>query len=319
MDAPIPVTVVTGYLGAGKSTLLDGWLRELPGDTAVIVNERGEVGIDGTLLADRASRLLEITGGCVCCTTHAALDAALTELADASPPPSRILVETSGAASPAGVIRALTWGTARERLRLDGVVTVLDASRARRALKIDLTIEQLGFADVVVLSHVDRCEATDLPALQHELSAYAPAATFARARRGRLEDAGASSLAQLLEARAGALRVVADADRPEVHHGIKAVSLVHDGEVDEQRFGDWVERGLGGIETRIARVKGIIAVRGVPSRVVIQGVGEAVEVELGREWGDGARTSRMVVLGLDLDADSLAEGFSACCLPTTHA
>ena len=315
VDAPIPVTIVTGYLGAGKSTLLDRWLRRLPDDTAVIVNEQGDVGIDGTLLADRAARLLEITGGCVCCTTHAALDAALAELADTSPPPSRILVETSGAASPAGVIRALTWGTARDQLRLDGVVTVLDAFRARRALKLDLTIEQLGFADVVVLSQVDRCEARDLPALQDELRAYAPAAAFARARHGRLEGDDAGSLVDLLAARAQALRVVEDADRPEVHHGIKAVSLVHDGEVDEQRFADWVERSLGAIETRIARVKGIVAVRGVPARVVIQGVGEAVEVELGSEWADGARTSKMVILGLDLDAAELAAGFEACTLP----
>src|SRR5688572_4640649 len=108
MDAPIPVTVVTGFLGAGKSTLLERWLEDLPPDeTAVIVNERGDIGIDGALLAPHVRRIREITGGCICCTSQAALDAALVELADAEPAPTRILVETSGAASPAGVIRAL--------------------------------------------------------------------------------------------------------------------------------------------------------------------------------------------------------------------
>jgi hypothetical protein len=123
----IPVTVVTGFLGAGKSTLVEGWLSALPRDeTAVIVNERGDVGIDGELLASHVSRLREITAGCVCCETQAELASALVELSGLSPAPRRILVETSGAASPAGVIRALTRGKARERLRRDG------RTRARR-------------------------------------------------------------------------------------------------------------------------------------------------------------------------------------------
>ena len=74
MTSPIPVTIVTGFLGAGKSTLVERWLSELPSDTAVIVNEAGTVGIDGELLAERATRLREITGGCVCCVTHVELD-----------------------------------------------------------------------------------------------------------------------------------------------------------------------------------------------------------------------------------------------------
>ena len=120
----IPVTVVTGFLGAGKSTLVSRWLTELSRDeTAVIINEAGEVGIDGALLRARAARLREITGGCVCCATQAELAAALAELAGARPAPARILVETSGAASPAGVVRPLTRGRAADRLRLDGIIT----------------------------------------------------------------------------------------------------------------------------------------------------------------------------------------------------
>lgn len=310
MDAPVPVTVITGFLGAGKSTLLETWLRQLPGETAVIVNEQGEVGIDGMLLADRASRLLEITGGCVCCQTHAALDAALTELAHADPRPSRILVETSGAASPAGVIRALTWGTARDELRLDGVVTVIDAVRAPRAMKHELTIEQLGFADVVVLSHVDECDADEVDARREALIAYAPGAVFVEAERGSLR--GSRSLLDVLAARARTLRILPEGARPVDHLGIKSVSLLHDGELDEERFADWVERDLGAIQAQVARIKGIVAVRGVDARVVIQGVGDAVEVEVGAPWGDAARTSRLVILGLDLDPEALASGFDAC-------
>jgi len=306
----IPVTVVTGFLGAGKSTLLDRWLETLPTDTAVIVNEEGAVGIDGALLAKRARRLREISGGCVCCVTHEALDAALADFAAATPTPSRILVETSGVASPAGVIRILTRGRARRQLRLDGVVTVVDASRAHQRMQFGLTIEQLGFADIVVMSHIDAQPEAGLAALETELAGYAPGAVLARASRGRLT--GAQTLLGLLDARGGVLRALPALDGPVASHRVDAVSLVHDGELDEERFGEWVQTALGAIETRLLRIKGILAVRGVDARVIVQGVSEAVEVELGVPWGREARTSRLVILGLELDDAGLREGFEAC-------
>jgi len=318
MSTPIPVTVVTGFLGAGKSTLLDQWLRELPSkSTAVLINEQGRIGIDAELLAERVSRIREITGGCICCQAQAELGTALAEFAASTPRPTRILVETSGAASPAGVIRALTWGSARESLRLDGVVTVLDASAADKALAFDLTIEQLGFADVVVLSHADACDDDELAALEHRLGRYAPGAAFARGRHGQLEGDEHGTLLQLLDTRSGVLRSVPSESGAAGRHGIDAVSLSHDGELDEDRFAEWVQGALGSVRARILRVKGILAIGGVEERVIVQGVGEAIEVTLGPPWGDTARTSRLVILGLELDDASLREGFRSCMIAET--
>jgi G3E family GTPase len=309
VDSAIPVTIVTGFLGAGKSTLLSKWLEELPREeTVVIVNERGAVGIDGELLAERVARLREITGGCVCCQSQAELSSALVELGASTPRPGRILVETSGAASPAGVIRAIGAQRVRESLMLDGVITVVDVTRARRALGFDLAVEQLGFADVVVLSHVDALDeatsSSELAAVQAELQRYAPAAVFTEARRGVV----GSKLLELLAQRVEVLHV----SRPSGHSSIEAASMIVDGELDEERFGDWVENALGSVEARILRVKGILAMQGVDARVIVQGVGEAVDVELGAPWGDAQRTSRLVVLGLGLDAAALEAGFLQC-------
>jgi G3E family GTPase len=306
LEAAIPVTIVTGFLGAGKSTLLQRWLEELPrNETAVIVNERGEVGIDGELLAARVTLLREITGGCVCCKTQAELVGALAELSAVTPPPRRILVETSGAASPVGVIRAIGAAHVRECFMLDGVITVIDVVRAARALEFDVAVEQLGFADVVVLSHVDEAGAADTDALSQSLARYAPAAVIVRAIRGHIP----TSLMELLSQRAEALHLVPESSG---HASIEAVSLVLDGELDEELFGDWVESALGSVEARILRVKGILAMQGVEARVIVQGVSEAIEVQLGAAWGNAKRTSRLVVLGLGLDSAALEGGFMRC-------
>jgi G3E family GTPase len=316
MNEPaIPVTIVTGFLGAGKSTLVWKWLAELPrNETAVIVNERGEVGIDGELLAARVARIREVTGGCVCCKSQGELSAALAELSATSPRLSRILIETSGAASPAGVIRALSAPPARERLALDGVVTVLDVVRAQQALEFDVAIEQLGFADVVVLSHIDEASASnlDLVALEELVSRHAPAAVIARATRGDMP----ASFLELLAQRAETLHA-----RPDgvAHSAIDAVSMVIDGELDQEMFGDWVESALGNVEARILRVKGILAMHGLDARVIVQGISEAVEVLLGAPWGDAKRTSRLVVLGLGLDSAALEAGFRGCAAPPAAA
>jgi G3E family GTPase len=312
LPAVVSVTVVTGFLGAGKSTLVERWLAELPREeVAVIVNERGEVGIDGELLAAHVARLREITGGCVCCDSQVELASALAELSAATPPPRRIIVEASGVASPAGVIRAIAQGPARERVRLDGVITVLDVTRAPRTLGFDLAVEQLGFADVVVLSHADRADeaAADMHAVEEIVGRHAPAAVITRSQRGALS----STFLELLEQRNTALRVPPKGSAGRGgHEAIEAISLVLDGELDEDRFGEWVERALGNVEARILRIKGILAMEGVDARVIVQGVSEDIEVVVGAPWGDATRNSRLVVLGLGLDAADLEAGFAAC-------
>lgn len=88
--------------------------------------------------------------------------------------------------------------------------------------------------------------------------------------------------------------------------------MVLEGELDEESFGDWVESALGSVEARILRVKGILAMRGLDARVIVQGVGDTVEVLLGAPWGETPRTSRLVVLGLGLDPAALEADFQRC-------
>lgn len=313
MSDVLPVTVVTGFLGAGKTTLVDRWLSQVPrSDIAVIVNEHADVGIDGELLAARARLVVELSGGCICCTTHAELVNALDTIATAEAPPQRILIETSGAASPAGVLRAVVAGGRSGLLKLDGVVTVFDATRVDTTLRHDLAFEQLGYADVVVLSRADACDSETMSAATSRLMAQNEAAVFVTSARGEATSPEVGNLEALLELR-GALPFVPRLMlAPSAAHVYESVSLTHDGDVDGDRFADFVESRLAEIAGRIFRIKGILAVSGLDERMIIQGVGDGVEVSFGEPWGDTPRRSRLVVVGFGLERDDLHRDFAKC-------
>ena len=312
-EVSIPVTVVTGFLGAGKTTLVNRWLADVPrGDVAVIVNEHGAVAIDGELLAARVRTLVEITGGCVCCATQAELVHALDGLASSENAPKRILVETSGAASPAGVLQAIASGGRNGAFTLDGVITVADAKRIDALAEHDLAFEQLGYADVVVLSRADDC---DRAAMSHAEDVVVPhngAALLVEAARGEIVGPAAATLEALLDLRRADFAPHREVRAAHAHDVYESVSLQIAGDVDDERFADFVETALAPVAGRIFRTKGILAVAGMDQRMIVQGVADAIEVTFGEAWSSGPRTSRLVVVGFGLDRAALVAAFSAC-------
>lgn len=307
MSAPLPVTVVTGFLGAGKTTLVNRWLAEVaPGEITVIVNEYGAVGIDAELLAARARSILEIAGGCICCTTQTELVRALGSIARTKPAPQRVLIETSGAASPAGVLRALAAGGEDGAFALDGVITVIDATRVEVLRTHDLAVEQLGYADVVVLSRADVCEASAWTRAHVAIAALNGVAAISASGR----DAQPSpTLEQLLLLRGADLGPPTPASAP-ASHVYESVSLTLEGEVDGELFASFVESELAKLAGRIFRSKGILAVAGVDARMIVQGVADSVEISFGASWATAPRRSRLVVVGFGLDRAALERGFA---------
>lgn len=314
MTAVLPVTVITGFLGAGKTSLVNRWLALCkPGEIAVIVNELGAVGVDGELLAERARIVIELGGGCVCCKTQAELIEALHSIATSERLPRRVLIETSGAASPAGVTRAIVQGGTTGTLVLDGIITVVDATKVEKCLTHDLACEQLGYADVVVLSHGDVCTELERAKAEQIIAGRNGAAVIVESARGRIAAASGSSIDDVL-----ALRHADSMARLlpsfSVDHVYESVSLVHDGDVDGEMFADFVESEVAQFAGRIFRIKGILAVAGLRERMIVQGVGDGVEVTFGAEWGDAERRSRLVIVGFGLDANALRRAFADVCL-----
>jgi G3E family GTPase len=194
MREPIPVTVLVGFLGSGKTTLLNHILANADRRYAVIVNDFAELGIDAKLVRYRTEELVELSNGCICCTLRGDL---LEELRTLSQHPSvdYILVESTGLGEPLPIAQTFYMDDLRERVRLDNIVTVLDASNFWRYYEsglddaasdepialAPLLVDQLEFCTTIVLNKVDLAHPDDVDALESLARQLNPSAPILRA------------------------------------------------------------------------------------------------------------------------------------------
>jgi G3E family GTPase len=344
-DAPVPVTVLTGYLGAGKTTLLNRILTEDHGKRyAVIVNEFGEIGIDNDLIVDTDEEVFEMNNGCICCTVRGDLIRVVENLAKRKGAFDAIIVETTGLADPAPVAQTFFMDEeVRKMSRLDAVVTVVDAKYLMdRLVDAPEAEDQVAFADVVVLNKTDLVSPAELAEVEATIRQLNPYARIHRTERARVDldailDKGAFDLDRILTLDphfldAGDDHVCGpDCDHDHHHHHghdhdhhdhdhhhhrhdteVTSVSL-RGGDLDPQKILAWIGDVTQAEGPNILRMKGILAFKDEPKRYVVQGVHMIVEGDLQRDWKPGeARESRLVFIGRHLKKDDLEKGFQAC-------
>jgi len=313
-----PVTVLTGFLGSGKTTLLNRILSEQHGKKyAVIVNEFGEVGIDNDLIVNADEEIFEMNNGCICCTVRGDLIRILEGLMKRADTFDGIIVETTGLADPAPVAQTFFVDEdVRERTKLDAIVTVVDAKHMLG--EIDTApevLEQLAFADLVVINKTDLVSAEELTAVETRIRKVNPMAAIEHAERCNLAlnkvlGRDAFNLKRVLEVEPDFLTEDHAHDHDEE---IGSLSLVSDKALDERMFSTWIRQVTQTFGADILRMKGIIAFKDDPERFVVQGVHMLLEGDYQRPWkSDEQRQSRLVFIGRDLPEQVLRDGFKQC-------
>ena len=295
---PISATVISGFLGSGKTTLLNRLLAEPHGRRiAVIVNELGEIGIDGSLVTG-GERFVKLDNGCLCCVLNADLVELLGDLGKRQDI-DHVVVETTGVADPLPVGWAFTRPQLEGRFRLDALVTVADCLNLEAA--VDASAEgrrQVERADLLLVSKTDLADAAREAAVRDRLAALNPQAKIFRA-------ADPEGLDLLLETELrGAFAAVASAANGQIHHHHGFDSLAIDvGELRADR--DALEDFLEGLPPAVYRSKGIVRVAGEEEWLVFHSVATRLEVDfLPRHDGAGA----LVFIGKGLDGAALRRG-----------
>jgi len=325
--AKVPCTIVTGFLGAGKTTLVRHVLENANGRRlAVIVNEFGDVGIDGEILKSCGiescpeDQIVELANGCICCTVADDFVPALKGLLDRPNPPEHIVIETSGLALPKPLVKAFNWPEIASRVTVDGVVAVVDgaavaagrfaddpAALARQraedqSLDHDNPLEevfedQLLCADLVILNKADLMSDAERRDVTSEIGKTLPRVVkVVETQNGKVSVDVLLGLGAKAESDLANRPSHHDADGEHDHDDFDTFIVELPSFDSPQALVDRVARATAAHD--ILRVKGFVDIAGKPMRLLLQGVGARLQHHYDKRWPAGEkRRGRLVVIG----------------------
>ncbi len=312
----IPVTVLTGYLGSGKTTVLNHVLTRQHGKhIAVIINEFGEVGIDGQLVVSSDEDVVELNNGCICCTVRGDLIRTIDGLMSSGKAFDHVMIETTGLADPAPIIQSFVLEEAlTTRLQLDAIVTVVDSRHIMAQLAGEQAREQVAFADVILLNKTDLVSESELEEVALRVRGLNPFARIHRTRLGEIDldavlNVGAFDLRKVL--RLDPMILLDDSHQHDQDIGCVAISepgVTHDGDLMR-----WLNQLVQAHGKDLLRIKGVINLEGEDRRFVFHGVHMTLDGRPGTPWQSSeTRMNQVVFIGRNLDQAVLHRGFAGC-------
>jgi cobalamin biosynthesis protein CobW len=336
-SARVPCTIITGFLGAGKTTLIRHVLAHANGRRlAVIVNEFGDVGIDGEILkgcGDAAcpqDNIVELANGCLCCTVADDFVPALDTILARTPLVEHIVIETSGLALPKPLVQAFQWPAIKSRVTVDGVVAVVDGAAlaegrfatdpdalarqryADPALDHDNPIEevfddQIACADLVVLNKLDLLDAAAADKATAVVERALPRAVkIVPVTNGKVDSAALLGLGVGTENDIANRRTRHDAETEHDHDDFESFVLPLPEISDPASLAARIAAAAA--QGSVLRVKGFAAVTGKPMRLLVQAVGARVTHHYDRLWtAEETRKGQLVIIGMKgLDHEGIA-------------
>ncbi|SFM45464.1 cobalamin biosynthesis protein CobW [Shimia aestuarii] len=322
----LPVTVITGFLGSGKTTLIRNLMQNPQGKRlAVVVNEFGDVGVDGEILKScaipdcPAENIMELANGCICCTVADDFIPTIEALMALEPRPDHILIETSGLALPKPLLKAFDWPDIRSKITVDGVIALADAEAvadgrfAPNVAAVDAQREadegldhetplsevfedQVSCADIVLLTKPDLAGPEGVAKAKAIVLAEAPRPLpVVEVAEGEVDPRVILGLGAAAEDDMDNRPSHHDGHDDHEHDDFESVVIDIPEQSDPATFAAKIEKLAK--EQNILRVKGYAAVTGKPMRLLVQAVGARVRHQFDRPWKpEEARQGRMVVI-----------------------
>ncbi|MDO6726344.1 cobalamin biosynthesis protein CobW [Cognatishimia sp. 1_MG-2023] len=333
----LPVTVITGFLGAGKTTLVRNLMQNPQGKRlAVVVNEFGDVGVDGEILKScaipdcPAENIMELSNGCICCTVADDFIPTIEALMALEPRPEHIIIETSGLALPKPLLKAFDWPDIRSKITVDGVIALADAEAvaagrfATDVARVDAQREaddsidhetplsevfedQISCADIILLTKPDLAGPEGVTKAKEVIAAESPRPIpVVEVAEGVVDPRVILGLNAAAEDDMDARPSHHDGHHDHEHDDFESVVIDLPEQVDAVSFAERIERLAK--EQNILRVKGYAAVEGKPMRLLVQAVGARVRHQFDRPWtAEEGRKGRVVVIAEhdDINADAI--------------
>ena len=324
-DGRIPVSVITGFLGSGKTTLLNYLVRHPGmGETAVIVNEFGEIGLDHELIEKSDENTILLGSGCLCCTVRGDLvdtlgDLSIRRLKGEVPPFKRVVIETTGLADPAPILHTLMSVPVVGRYCLDTVITTVDAVNGEATLRAHPeAVKQAAIADRLLITKADLVDEGSTNGLLASIQELNPAAPICEVLNGVVDPADLFSPSIFnTEAKTEDVRKwlkAAKYQEGEQHShdvnrhnkNIEAFCLTFEDALEWEVIALWLDSLVANQGEQLLRVKGMVDVRGIDEPIIIHAVQHLFHPPVRiSAWPQGARKSKIVFITRDLPREDI--------------